>query len=213
MRYNFLIFSLLLIGSVSLNAQRLLPEAIQFSGLVVTGTEDNIIPVPYATIAVKGTPRGTYANYAGFYSLVVRPGEVLIFTAIGFRKEEYTVPDTIVGNKFNYVQNLVEDTILLPEAIVYPWPSNTYLKQEFLAMDVTDDLQVRIQENLMEETLENLRIALVRDAKENANFVLRQEADKFYYQGQLPPNYMSIFNPTAWVKFFQAIKNGDFKKK
>ncbi len=213
MKYLFLLLSFCLFGSISANAQRLLPEAIQFSGLVVTGTADNIIPVPYATIAVKGTPRGTYANYAGFYSLVVRPGEVLIFTAIGFRKEEYVVPDTIVGNKFNYVQNLTEDTILLPEAVVYPWPSNTYLKQEFLAMDVTDDLQVRIQENLMEETLENLRIALVRDAKENANFVLREQADKLYYQGQLPPNYMSIFNPTAWVKFFKAIKNGDFKKK
>lgn len=202
-----------MIGSISVSAQRILPDAIQFSGLVVTGDSDNIVPVPYATIAVKGTPRGTYANYAGFYSLVVRPGEVLIFTAIGFKKEEFTVPDTIVGNKFNYVQNMYEDTILLPEAIVYPWPSNTYLKQEFLAMDVTNDLQVRIQENLMEETLENLRIALVRDAKENANFALRQEVDKFYYQGQLPPNYMSIFNPSAWVKFFQAIKNGDFKRK
>jgi len=213
MKHLLLVLCFLVVGSVSSNAQRLLPEAIQFSGLVVTGSVDNIIPVPYSTIAVKGTPRGTYANYAGFYSLVVRPGEVLIFTAIGFKKEEYTVPDTIVGNKFNYVQHLQEDTILLPEAVVYPWPSNTYLKQEFLAMDVTDDLQVRIQENLMAETLENLRVALVRDAKENARFALRQETDKLYYQGQLPPNYMSIFNPTAWIKFFQAIKNGDFKKK
>lgn len=213
MRYNFLIFSFLIIGSMTLSAQGIVPDAIQFSGLVVTGPESEIIPVPYATIAVKGTPRGTYANYAGFYSLVVRPGETLIFTAIGFRQQEYTVPDTIIGNKFNYVQRLLEDTILLPEAVVYPWPSNKFLKQEFLAMDVTNDLQVQIQENLMKETLENLRIALVRDPHENTSYAMRQEVDKFYYHGQLPPNYMSIFNPSAWVKFFQAIKNGDFKRK
>ncbi len=200
--------------SVSLGqAQTVTPDAIQFSGLVVTGDEDHILPVAYATIAVKGTSRGTYANYAGFYSLVVRPNEVLIFTAIGFENVEYTVPDTIIGNKFNYVQNMKEEDVLLPEAVVYPWPSNKYLKQEFLAMDVSNDLDVRIQENLMQETLANLRVALVRDAHENASFALRQETDKFYYHGQLPPNYMSIFNANAWIKFFQAIKNGDFKDK
>lgn len=209
---KIILVGLLLGTSIMVHAQVLRPAAIQISGLVVTGDESNIIPVPYATVSVKGTSRGTYANYAGFYSLVVQPNEVLIFSAIGFQNQEYTVPDTLRGNKLNYVQRLLEDTILLPEAVVYPWPSNKFFKQEFLAMDVTNDLQIRIQENLMEETLENLRVALIRDPMENTNMVLRQEADKFYYQGQLPPNYMSIFNPTAWVKFFQAIKNGDFKR-
>ena len=40
---------------------------------------------------------------------------------------------------------------------------------------------------------------------------LRQQANKAYYSGQLPP--MNILNPAAWAEFIRAWKRGDFKKK
>jgi len=35
--------------------------------------------------------------------------------------------------------------------------------------------------------------------------------NKMYYAGQNQP--VSLFNVVAWAKFFEALKNGDFKKK
>ena len=192
--------------------QEVTPDAIQFSGFVVTTDGDSIRPVPYATVGVAHTPRGTYANYAGFFSLVVRPGETVVFSAIGFKTAKFTIPDTIRHLTFHYIQYLETDTIMLPEATVYPWPSRRFLKQEFLALNVTNDLQVRIQENLMKETMDNLRIGLAYDPKETSRIVLRETGEKAYYMGQLPPHYMTILNPSAWYAFFKAIKNGVFKK-
>jgi hypothetical protein len=40
---------------------------------------------------------------------------------------------------------------------------------------------------------------------------MRATAQKYTYQGQVPPQ--NIFNPMAWAEFIQAWKRGDFKKK
>jgi hypothetical protein len=40
---------------------------------------------------------------------------------------------------------------------------------------------------------------------------MRQQSREYVYIGQTPP--MNIFSPLAWGQFFQAWKNGDFKKK
>ena len=105
---------------------------------------------------------------------------------------------------------MTQDTINLPETVVFPWPSREHFKLEFLAMDVTPELQERAMRNLANETLERMRNDVVRDGNENADYYLRQQAREFYYIGQQPP--MNIFNPVAWKQFFDAWKRGDYKK-
>jgi hypothetical protein len=78
-------------------------------------------------------------------------------------------------------------------------------------MDVTPELQQIAQQNLAKETLERLRPAVTYDGNENADYYLRQQAREYYYVGQQPP--MNIFNAAAWKRFFDAWKDGDFKKK
>ena len=53
--------------------------------------------------------------------------------------------------------------------------------------------------------------AMAYDADENVDYYMRAEAQKFYYAGQAPPQ--NIFNLFAWVKFIEAWKRGDFKKR
>jgi len=103
-----------------------------------------------------------------------------------------------------------QDTINLPETIVFPWPSKEHFKLEFLAMNVTSDLQQKANTNLAEEALAKMREEVPNDGRENANYYLRQQAREYYYIGQTPP--MNIFNPIAWKGFFDAWKRGDFKK-
>lgn len=211
MKANYLLLSvcLFLIGAVTVNAQKK-EDLVQFTGLVIDGTDDQLIPVPYANILVKEKNRGTYTDLKGFFSVVVEKGDVIQFSAIGYKTVEYEVPLDMEGDRKSIVQLMTQDTFNLPETVVFPWPSREHFRLEFLAMDVTPELQSRAKENLAQEVLEKQRNIVSYDGNENADFYLRQQARENYYIGQQPP--MNIFNPVAWKKFFESWKNGDFKR-
>lgn len=182
---------------------------VQFSGIILTDEGGQLVPIPFATVAIKGEGRGTYANYKGFFSLVARKGDKITFSAIGFSKQSFVIPDSIRGNRFSVVQLMSGDTINLPETVIFPWPNRDNFKQEFLAMDVTTDLAEKAKENLAESRLAAIRENTVMDGNENADYYLRQQSKSFYHIGQTPP--MNIFNPMAWNEFFNAWKSGQFK--
>jgi hypothetical protein len=184
---------------------------VQFSGLILDGTTDQLVPVPYATVSVKDQSRGTYSDLKGFFTIVVRKGDVVSFSAIGYKTVDYEIPTDLEDDRYSIVQLMTQDTFNLPETVVFPWPSRDHFRLEFLAMDVTPELQQIAQENLAQETLERLRPAVRIDGNENADYYLRQQAREYYYIGQQPP--MNIFNATAWKRFFDSWKEGDFKKK
>lgn len=201
---------LLLVSSLA-QAQQEGGNLVQFSGMVLDGSTEQLFPVPYTNILVKDKGRGTYSDLKGFFSIVVEKGDVIVFSAIGYKTVEYKVPDTLAEDRYSMVQLMTQDEINLPEVVIFPWPNRDHFKLEFLAMDVTPELQRRATENLAQETLERASVGVKSDGRENANYYLRQQAREYYYIGQQPP--MNIFNPVAWGKFFKAWKNGDFKKK
>lgn len=187
--------------------------AIQFSGVVVTEDEKSgdIIPLPYTNIAVKGTSRGTISALDGFFSLVALRGDTISFSYLGYQTVEYILPDSLDKHFYSYYQIMSKDDILLPEAVIYPWPSREYFKQEFLAMDVNNELQQKARENLAEEVLRKMINEVPADANEAIDLHLRQQAQAATWNGQFRP--MKIFDLVSWQKFIKAWKNGDFKKK
>lgn len=209
MKIRLLLLSLLAIAAFQLSAQE--KELVQFSGMVLDGTSDELYPVPYTNILVKEKGRGTYSDLRGFFSIVVEKGDVIIFSAIGYKTVEYRIPEDLEDNRYSVVQLMTQDAVNLPETVVFPWPSREHFKLEFLAMDVTPELQQRARENVAEDVLRRMRKEVIADGGENANFYLRQQSREFYHIGQAPP--MNIFNPIAWKSFFDAWKQGDFKKK
>ncbi|MEM6773183.1 MAG: carboxypeptidase-like regulatory domain-containing protein [Bacteroidota bacterium] len=205
----------LVLAFTGLQAQRLVDqngeELVQFSGMVLDGGDNQLLPIPYATVLIKDDGRGTYANLEGFFSIVVHKGDSIIFSALGFDDAVYVVPDTLKDDKYSIVQLLTKNDIDLPTAVVFPWPSREHFKLEFLAMDVSSELQDRVSASLSPSNMERLREAVPASGAENASFYLRQQAQKTYYIGQRPP--MNIFSPVAWKQFFDGWKRGDFKKK
>jgi hypothetical protein len=201
------IFSLLpaILISVALSAQ---PQLIQFSGLVLTS--DSLMGIPYATILIKGTGRGTVTDYQGFFSLVAAKGDVIEFSCVGYRPSSVLIPDTLTDNKYSVIQLLTRDTIYLPETQIYPWPTKEQFKQAFLSLDIPDDDLERAKRNLERERLKELGMSMKMDANENIDYLFRRESYKYYYYGQVPP--MNIFNPIAWAKFIEAWKRGEFKR-
>ncbi len=215
MKYQYLVkgvlLSLLLLMAFvpKAKAQETEKQLIQLSGLVLTS--DSLIGIPYTTVIVKGTGRGTISNAQGFFSIVAAQGDVLVFSSIGFKLGYYKISDTLAEKRYSIVQLLTMDTVFLPETMVYPWPTKEQFREAFLSLNIpADDLEVA-KRNLDKQRMMELGETLAYDPTETAQLYLRSEAQKFYYAGQAPP--MNIFNPIAWAKFVQAWKNGDFKKR
>lgn len=207
---------LALLLSFSAIAQQQEPEdgkLIQFSGLLVTDDGKGLAPVPYATIFLPDKKRGTYSDYRGFFSIVVEKGDRVRFTYMGLETRTITIPDTLTQARYSVVQFLPQDTITLPETVIFAWPSKQHFKIEFLKMDVTPELQKRAAENIANDYLAQARKnddIVAYSGKEGANYYLRQQTREFTYMGQVPP--MNIFSPLAWAQFFNDWKDGKFKK-
>lgn len=201
----FIVVSILLTNKPAAKAQ----DLVQMSGLVLTS--DSLMGIPYASVIIKGTGRGTITNYQGFFSLVAAKGDTLVFSGLGFNTDEYIVSDTITSYRFSIVELLTTGTYYLDETVIFPWPTKEQFREAFLTLNIPDDQLEIARRNLEQQQLtaigENMKI----DGNEAADYYLRREAQKYSYAGQLPP--MNIFNPIAWAQFIQAWKNGDFKKK
>lgn len=208
-KFSFFFFLAVLFGSIGATAQEY--ELLQFSGMVLTEEKNQLVPLPFTNIHIKGTTRGTFANLDGFFSIVAKKGDVVVFSAVGYKTVEYTIPLELRDNRYSIFQLMVEDTINLPVTMIYPWPSREHFRIEFLEMDVKDDMYDRALANLNEKTMESLRQGLSYDGVETGSMYLRQQASEYYHFGQLRP--MNVFNPLAWRDFIKAWQEGKFKNK
>lgn len=198
--------------SLAANGQNQDPELIQFSGVVVTEDEfGEMAPLPYTTIAVRGTDRGTYAEVDGFFSIVAAVGDTMEFSRVGYQTIQHVIPDSLNSKFYSWYQVMSRDSILLPEAVIYPWPSREHYKIEFLALDVSNELRSRAEDNLAQEALSRMRSDVPPDGREAYALTRQQMITEYQYSGQYKPQ--NIFNPIAWAQFVKAWKRGDFKKK
>ncbi len=205
-----------MLGGFSINAAQAqtisdTSGVIQLSGVVVSDETGFLQPLPYVNIYIKASRRGAYSSNDGFFSLVGRVGETVVFSSIGYEDVEFLIPDTLTSNRYSMFQIMTKDTILLPETVIYPWPSREHFKLEFLAMDITSGLEERVNANLSDQAMAEMIAFLPADGDENVDFYLREQAAAYYYEGQIKPQ--NIFNAVAWAKFIKAVKRGDFKKK
>jgi hypothetical protein len=208
---NALLFLLLFALPFTLVHAQQDTSLVQLSGLIIDGSGNQLAPVPYTNVYIKDSNRGTYSNFKGFFSLVIRRGEVVVFSCIGYKTIEFQLPPEHKDDHYSIVQLMTQDAINLPETVVFPWPSRDNFRLEFLAMDVTPELQRYAAANMANEALSKAKETVAYDGRENASYYMRKQASNYYFYGQQPP--MNIFNPIAWKKFFDSWKNGDFKKK
>ena len=184
-------------------------DLVQFSGVVVTG--DSLKPIPFTSIIIKGTFRGTVSDYYGFFSFVAKKTDTIEFSCLGFKKAHYIIPDTLTENKYSLIQMMNNDTIFLKETVIYPWPTQEQFKEAFLRLNIPDDDLERARRNLARAEIKEKYQKLSMDGSMNYKNAMQQKTSQLYYAGQAPPN--NLLNPIAWSKFIQAWQNGDFKKK
>ncbi|HRV55341.1 MAG TPA: TonB-dependent receptor plug domain-containing protein, partial [Mangrovimonas sp.] len=81
----------------------------------VSGTVTDLsnMPLPGASIVVKGTTRGVSSDFDGNYTIKVNQGDVLVFSFIGYTNKEVTV-----GSSSTVNVQLEEDAQSLQEVVV-----------------------------------------------------------------------------------------------
>lgn len=182
-------------------------SVIQLYGVVMSA--DSLKGLPSVSIVVKGRNQGTLTNEQGVFSIVVLKGDHIEFTSVGYKPKLVNIPKNLDGNQQSMIQLMVEDTIYLPATIIKKRPSREEFERDFVNAKVPDDQQEVARQNLSEANRRALMAVYPRDGREASNYFLKQNAQKYYSAGQLPPQ--NIFNPLAWAEFIKAWKRGDFK--
>lgn len=183
---------------------------IQFSGVVLEG--DSLTPLPFASVWVENSFKGSPADMYGFFSFVAEPGDTVRFSRVGYKTSVYVIPDTLSTNRYSMIHRMIKDTVTLDEFTVYPWPSKEEFKQAFMDLNQPSDEMIRAQQNLAMALLEKrLTDTDLSDGYTNYKFVMADQQTKLYRAGGYPE--ISLLNPIAWAQFIQAWKNGDFNSK
>lgn len=184
------------------------PRLVQFTGVVVT---DSLMPVPFTHILVKHTYRGTMCDVYGYFSFVGQEGDTIVFSAVGFQRSQYVIPDSLTDNKYSMIHVLDRDTITLKEFTVYPWPSKEQFREAFLALRLpADDHQLALRNLSPAEMVQRME-NLPPDAYQSFQGQMAMDHTRLYYSGGTP--VINLFNPIAWAQFVQAWQSGAFKAK
>lgn len=175
------------------------PKVYQLSGMVLSATTGE--PIPYVSIRVGKTRRGTVANADGFYSLPVVRGDTLYFSALGYKRGRFIFSEYLqaytgdtTGGFIYAVNYLTEDTIELPTVRISAIRTPEELKTALLNIPLETQTQVA-RDNVSPELIAYFLQNLPLDPQERIK-VAEQRYRDIYYQRTLRPTY-PILDPIA----------------
>lgn len=106
------------VGSSDGHLDELIASMTYQSEITGTVTDAAGIPLPGASVVVKGTTRGTTADFDGNYSIAAASDATLVFSYIGYKTTEVAV-----NNQTTVTIALEEDSALLDEVVVVGYGS------------------------------------------------------------------------------------------
>ena len=126
-------------------------EMIQLSGVAIS--EETLEPMPFTTVYDKTIKRGVVSDYYGYFTLIVYPGDSIVFANSHYDNSTFVVPDTLKQNRYSLVHMIPASVVDLPEVKVYPWPSREDFARAFVEMQPYDDAIRKAKENFQEKAL------------------------------------------------------------
>lgn len=88
-------------------------QLLTISGVVLDSASQQ--PLPFVTIQIKDKPISRTSNEVGYFSITARVNDTLVFTRLGYHQYVFGV----VRGKKNLIIKLLENALLLKEAIIY----------------------------------------------------------------------------------------------
>lgn len=206
MRFSLTIILLFFVSLAFAQDKTQTNKLVQFSG-IVTDADSNMV-VPYVTITNLSNKGQKYAaNYQGFFSFVVNPGDTVMFSAVGFTSKTLVLPRNIIDNKYTAMVQIKSEIVYLKTVRVNPWATVEEFNKDFLSLKIADDDLAIAKKNLSRQSINGLKLTLPRDAGEISNANYRYNFDRMMNVNMRQTN--PLLNPFAWGKLVQEIFNGD----
>ena len=193
-----------------LSAQEIL---IQWTGVV---RDEKLQPIPYVHIIAQKDFRPAVSDPQGMFTIITYPRDTLLVSCMGFKPRKIPVPAISYNDSKHYIKDIIleEDVIALSEVVIFPWRTYKEFKDAFMALELPEDDLQRAYHNIavLQEQIYNY--IAKRPASPTANFrdAMNSRTNRMMTYGHMYPTY-AITNPMAWAQFFQALRNGEFKKK
>jgi len=182
---------------------------IQFSGIITDIDSTNVIP--YVTITnLSAKSKRVGADYRGYFTFIVNPGDTILFTAIGYKKFSTVIPERTPDSKYTIMVKLKANVIDLPSVRVFPWATTEEFTREFLSMKLADDDMAIAKKNLSRASITGMIQTLPRDGQEISSQNYRYNFDRMINKNMVQTN--PLLNPFAWGKLMQQIFDGDKKR-
>ena len=177
---------------------------IQFSGLVLGA--DSQQAVSNASVRIRGTYRGVSANIQGFFSLVVKEGDWIDITSMGFKKQSILIPEGLKEPSYIRIIALQSDTIVFNAVNIYPWPSPAKFKDAFMKVQVSKTYQDIMNENFNRLTRQLMMGTLLPDGEEYQNRSLQNYSNSASQKGMMPILGPSVSIPIGSSKGYSPKK-------
>jgi CarboxypepD_reg-like domain len=203
----FLFISLSSYSQISPNQHN--DGVIQLTGAIVE--TDSLKPMPFVHITVKNSRIGTISDFYGFFSFVAHKGDTIMFSSVGYHRNEFIIPDTLSKLNYSIIHLMTKDTFILDEVTIYPWPTREQFKQAFMALKLPDDDIERAKKNLDPKVMMAIAENIPIDGSTTYKYQLQNRYTQLYEAGGYPS--IRLLDPIAWSKFIKAWQDGDFKKK
>lgn len=188
-------------------------KLIMFTGIITAGKTSE--PLPEAYISIPRAGRGVLSNTVGYFAIPVLPGDSVVFSYVGYKKQYHIIPRRLAETSYSAVVAMQEDVQMLTEVKVYPYPTEELFKQAFVNLKLPDEKErENMARNLSEESMQKLAAMTPMSAAGNYRYYLNQQwFGRESMTGRTQMTTIPFLNPFAWANFIKSVKNGDLKKK
>ncbi|GAB3256559.1 hypothetical protein GCM10027347_18440 [Larkinella harenae] len=188
-------------------------KLIMFTGIITAGKTSE--PLPEAYISIPRAGRGVLSNTVGYFAIPVLPGDSVVFSYVGFKKQYHIIPRRLTEASYSAVVAMQEDVQMLTEVKVYPYPTEELFKQAFVNLKLPDEKErENLARNTSAEAMQRLAAMTPMSAAANYRYYLNQQwfgRESMTARSQMTT--IPFLNPFAWANFIKSVKNGELKKK
>ena len=202
MRY-VLYFIITLTSVAALRAQDE-KSVIQFTGVVMESDSLQVIPGVHVYVPKSG--RGTTTNPYGFFSMPVIEGDSIIFTAVGFKRTFFIVPEHDPSTSLKVLVTLLEDVTFLDEVEVFPFPTEEMFKHAIVTMQLPYNREsANLQAWLNATYMKGGSAYFAASPATNQRYL--QDRQILEFQNKFGPQQNNLLNPWAWASFINSLKS------
>ncbi|MEQ9403180.1 MAG: carboxypeptidase-like regulatory domain-containing protein [Cyclobacteriaceae bacterium] len=194
-------FIVLIVGTGFSQVDR--KKIIQFTGVVLNQDSTSVIPGVHIYIPKSG--RGTTTNPYGFFSLPVMEGDSIVFSAVGYKRSFYIIPEHKSESSMKLIVTLEDDIQFLEEVEIRPYPTEAMFKEALITMELPYEKEYANIYNWMNsEIMKKGYYDLPASPNANHRYFMQQQFQSYINRYSPPQN--QLLNPFAWNQFIRSLK-------